>query len=179
MKTILITGGSEGLGREIARRLAQSNKVVILAPSQEKTQEAAQEIGCDYVVADVSDYGQVEAAVSSVIEKFGSVDVLINNAGLWIEGPLEENDPKRIADVVHVNTVGPMFLTRALLPHFKHNGKGVIINVISQAGLYGKALRSVYHASKWAVTGFTKSLQEELKGTGIDCSARRGIWLVS
>ncbi len=167
---MLISGGSEGLGRALAARFSKKYNVIILARNPARTEQAAKEIGCDFAVADVSDYGQLEQAVSKIIEKHGTIDCLINNAGIWIEGPLEKNDPERIKEVVDVNSTGTMLLTRAVLPHMKKAGKGKIINVISQAGLHGKAERSVYNASKWAITGFTRSLQAEFAGSGITVS---------
>lgn len=166
-KVILISGGSEGLGYAIAERFSKTHTVVILARNVQKTKKAAKELGCDFVIADVSDIGQVARAVSAVIKKHKKIDYLINNAGLWIEGPLEKNDPKRIKEVIDVNTTGTILLTRAVLSYMKAMRRGRIINVISQSGFYGKAERSVYNASKWAVTGFTKSLQMELAGSAI------------
>ena len=167
MKTILISGGSQGLGRALAERFVKKYNVVILARNPGKTEQAGQEIGCDFVVADVGNYEQVENAVTSVIKKFRTIEYVINNAGLWIQGPLDSNDPARIKEVIDTNTTGTIFLTRAVLPYMKEVKKGKIINIISQSGLYGKAERSVYHASKWAITGFTKSLQMELAGSDI------------
>ena len=167
MKIVLISGGSDGLGRAIAEKLSKDYGVVILAPDNEKTAQVAKEIGCDFIIADVSNYGQLEKAVSSIIEKHGVIDCLINSAGLWIQGPLETNDPEQIKRVIDVNSAGTIFLTRAVLPYMKLAKRGMIINVISQAGLNAKAERTVYNASKWAITGFTKSLAEELTGTGV------------
>lgn len=163
MKTILISGGSDGLGKAMAAQLAQNHKVIILAQDAEKLQKAAEELGCDYQVCDVRDNAQIEQAA----QKVGAIDCLINNAGLWIQGPLEENDPQYIQKVLEVNTLGTINLTRAVLPAMKQQGSGLIINVISQGGLHAKANHSVYAASKWAITGFTKALQAELSPAGI------------
>lgn len=166
-RIILISGGSDGLGKVAAEKLSKKYKVVILARDIQKAIRAAKQIGCDFVIADVTDYGQLNAAVSSVIKKYGRIDYLINNAGVWIEGPLETNDPEQIKRVFDVNTTGTVFLTRAVLPYMKKAKRGRIINVISQAGLAAKSDRSVYNASKWAITGFTKSLAAELIGSNI------------
>jgi NADP-dependent 3-hydroxy acid dehydrogenase YdfG len=115
------------------------------------------------VVADVANYVQVEKAVQDA----GEIDILINNAGLWIQDGLESNDPDAIQKIIDVNTVGTMYCVRAVLPAMKKRGSGRIINVISQAGLYAKAERAPYNASKWAITGFTKSMQQELKADKI------------
>lgn len=163
MKTILISGGSDGLGKAIAARLASNNKVIILPPTENKLKAAAEEIGCEYRVCDVRDY----AVVEKIVQEIGAIDCVINNAGLWIQGPLDKNDPQRIHEVLEVNTLGTINLTKAVIPGMKRQKSGLIINIISQAGLYAKAERSVYNASKWAITGFTKSIQPELAPFGI------------
>lgn len=167
MKTVLISGGSDGLGKALAKKLAAKYTVIILGNNTEKTKRVSKEIGCDFVLADVSNYSDVEAAVSKTVRKYSHIDYLVNNAGLWIEGPLERNDPKQIKKVIEVNTVGTIFLTHATLPYMKKKKRGRIINVISQAGLSAKAERVVYNTSKWAITGFTKSLALELMSHNI------------
>jgi 3-oxoacyl-[acyl-carrier protein] reductase len=166
-KVIVITGGSEGLGKLIAAKLTKNNKVIIVAPDSSKVVAAAKSLKCDYEVCDVTDLTQMEIAVASILKKHGRIDVLINNAGIWIEGPLEKNDPERIKKVLDVNTLGSIWFSRLVIPQMKKQKSGTIIYTISQAGLYGKAERSVYNASKWALTGFTRSLQMELGQFGI------------
>ncbi len=169
-KVIVITGGSDGLGKETAAQLGVHHTVVILSPNREKLAAAAKEIGCEYEVCDVADATQVAATFQSILLTHGRIDCLINNAGAWIEGELDENAPDTIAHVVGVNTLGPIYATRAVIPAMKQQGHGLIINVITQSGLYAKPKRSVYIASKWAITGFTKSIQSELAPYGIRVS---------
>ena len=161
-KVILISGGSDGLGKAAAQKFNEKYQVVILSSNPEKTETAAKEIGCDFVVADVTDYSQIEKAVEEVKGRYGRIDHLINNAGIWIEGKLEENEASDISKVLDVNTKGTIYLSKAVVPLMKEQGVGRIVNVISQAGLHVKGERSVYHASKWAITGFTDSLRMEL-----------------
>lgn len=163
MKTIIITGGSGGLGKAIAARLASNNKVIILSPNEDKLKAAAEELGCEYKVCDVRDYAEVE----KVTQEIGAVDCLINNAGLWVQGELDQNDPVRIHEVIEVNLLGVINMTKAVIPGMKQQKSGLIININSQAGLYAKAERTVYNATKWGVTGFTKSIQLELAPYGI------------
>jgi len=163
MKTILISGGSDGLGKTIAAHLSANNKVIILSPNEEKLRKAADEIGCNYKVCDVRDYTQVEKVVNEV----GTIDCLVNNAGLWIEGALDENDPDYARQVLEVNVLGVINMTKAVIPLMKKQKAGLIINVNSQAGFYAKAERGVYTATKWAITGFTKAMQPELAPFGI------------
>ena len=99
-------------------------------------------------------------SVKAIIEKVGKIDVLINCAGLWIQEELDTNDIDRIEAVVNVNLLGVMNYSKAVIPEMKKNGDGLIIN--SQAGINHKAERVVYNATKWGVTSFTKSLQDEL-----------------
>lgn len=166
-KIIVISGGSEGLGKEIARVLTGEHKVIILSSNKTKLAETAGEIGCEFKQCDVSDYQNCSTVIEKIIQKYKKIDCLINNAAIWIEGELDTNEPDRIAKVLNVNTTGLIFLTKAVVPFMKKEKKGLIINIISQAGLYGKRERSVYDASKWAVTGFTKSLQPELSKYGV------------
>lgn len=169
MKKVLITGGSDGLGKMLAKILVVSKKykVIILSRDEDKTKQVAKQLGCDYVIADVTDYSQVNSAVTAVVNKYGSVDCLINNAGVWIQGLLESNNPKEIEKVMQINSIGVINMTHAVLTSMKRNKSGRIINVISQAGLYGKSERSVYTASKFATTGFTKAMDLELAPFGI------------
>jgi NAD(P)-dependent dehydrogenase (short-subunit alcohol dehydrogenase family) len=163
MKHVLITGGSDGLGKVAAKQLlAASFAVTILSHNEEKTKAAAEELGCKYVVADVAKYDQVELAIKQA-EQTAPIDILINNAGIWIQDALEANDPARIKQVMEVNALGTMYCTRAVESAMKARKNGRIINVISGAGLHGKAERAAYGASKFAVRGFTECMQLELK----------------
>lgn len=162
-KVIVISGGTDGLGKALAKILSSTNKVIILSPTKEKLIAASQELNCNFEECDVTNYSSVQKATDNILQKHGQIDVLINCAGLWIEGPLESNDPEKIEAVLKVNSLGTIFLTHAFLPQFKKQKGGQIINIISMAGLTEKSDRSVYYASKWAVTGFTKCLRVELE----------------
>lgn len=166
-KVILISGGSDGLGKAIAEKLAPDNRVVILSHNVDKLREVARELNCDFVEGELTDYQSLQSAVNQIIEKHHALDVLINNAGIWIEGDLADNDPRKIKEIIDVNTTGTIFLTRAVLPGMRFRKTGQIINIISQDGLCAKKNRSVYHASKWAITGFTKCLLEDLEEDNI------------
>jgi|GEM_PF-276055 len=166
-KVILISGGSDGLGKAIAKKLAPNNRVIILSHNKEKLEATARELNCDFVEAELTDYDSLKSAVKQVIEKHQTIDVLINNAGIWMEGKLEDNEPSKIKELIDVNTTGTIFLTRAVLPEMRAKKSGQIINIVSQDGLCAKKDRSVYHASKWALTGFTKCLQEDLADENI------------
>ncbi|MBO5005073.1 MAG: SDR family oxidoreductase [Clostridia bacterium] len=166
-KTILITGGSDGLGKTLAEYLSKENNVIIIATNEEKLKKVATNNNCTYKICDVSDYKLVENTINEIIEQHNKIDVLINNAGLWIQEELDINDSDRIKSVIEVNLLGTINVSKAVIPNMKQNKDGIIININSQAGINHKAERTVYNASKWGVTGFTKSLQDELAKYGI------------
>ncbi len=167
MKTIVITGGSDGLGKTLTETLANENNVIILATDEEKMKLVAEENNCSYKICDVSNYGIVEKTISEIIDEYSKIDVLINNAGLWIQEELEENDSNRIKSVIEVNLLGVINASKAVISSMKKNKDGLIININSQAGINHKAERVVYNASKWGMTGFSKSLQDEVAKYGI------------
>ena len=169
-KIILISGGSDGLGLATAKALNKENTVIILSPEKSKCEEIKKYFDIDFVVADVTKESEVTKAVNNIIKKYGRIDTLINNAGIWIEGKLEDNEYERMKKVFDVNVLGAMNLTQKVVPHMKKVRIGRIVNVVSQAGLYPKAERSVYHASKYALRGFTDSLAIELAPFGIAVS---------
>lgn len=166
-KTIVITGGSDGLGKTLTETFSKENNVIIIATNEEKMNLVSKENNCSYKVCDVSNYEKVEKAISEIIEEYKKIDVLINNAGLWIQEELDTNDSDRIKSVIEVNLLGTINVSKAVIPSMKANKDGLIININSQAGINHKAERVVYNASKWGVTGFSKSLQDEVAKYGI------------
>lgn len=166
-KTIVITGGSDGLGKTLAESLVKENNVIILATNESKLKEVSKDNNCTYKVCDVSKYEKVEKCINEIKEEFNSIDVLINNAGLWIQEELDENDSDRINSVVDVNLLGVINCSKAVIPFMKQQKDGLIININSQAGINHKAERVVYNATKWGVTGFSKSLADEVAKYGI------------
>lgn len=166
-KTILITGGSDGLGKTLTEELSKENNVIILATNEDKLKVVAKENNCSYKVCDVSNYNCVEKTINEIIKDYNKIDVLINNAGLWIQEELDTNDYDRIKDVIGVNLLGTINVSKAVIPIMKINKDGLILNINSQAGINHKAERVVYNASKWGVTGFSKSLQDEVAKYGI------------
>lgn len=163
-KHVLITGGTDGIGKVTAHKLAKAGfAVTVLARDEEKAKAVAAEIGGSYAIADVTDYAQAEQAIAQAEEATGPIDILINNAGVWLSKPLVETEPELIRRTLEINTLGTIYLARIVAPQMQDRKSGRIINVISQAGLKVTPDRTIYHASKWAITGFTKSLQEELR----------------
>lgn len=167
MKNIVITGGSDGLGKTLATYLSKDNNIIILATNEDKLKEVASQNNCNYKICDVRNYSIVESTINNIVNEFGKIDVLINNAGLWIQEELDFNDSERIHSVVDVNLLGVINCSKAVIPFMKQNKDGLIININSQAGINHKAERVVYNATKWGVTGFCKSLQDEVAKYGI------------
>jgi 3-oxoacyl-[acyl-carrier protein] reductase len=161
MRTIVITGGSDGLGKALAAKLSSENKVIILARTEAALRKIALEIGCEYYVCDVRDARQVASTFNKIIEQHGKIDVLINSAGVIVNAELVDIPDETIENVITTNTLGTIYAAKAALIHMKQQKEGLILNVVSTAGLTAKATRSIYNASKWAITGFTKALQEE------------------
>ena len=161
-KVIVITGGSEGLGKALAKKLCLENKVVVLARNKEKLEEVCNAFGVECEVCDVSDSKQVECAVNNIYKRHKQIDILINCAGIMARGELVENDFDLIKKVIDINLTGLINMTRAVLPQMKERRDGMIININSQGGIAHYSERSLYHASKWGVTGFTKNIQDEV-----------------
>ena len=106
MKTILITGGSDGLGKTLTETFAKDNNVIILATNEDKMKLVAKENNCSYKVYDVSNYEIVKNSINEIIKEYKKIDILINNAGLWIQEKLDTNDSDRIKSVIEVNLLG-------------------------------------------------------------------------
>jgi NADP-dependent 3-hydroxy acid dehydrogenase YdfG len=162
-KVIIVTGGCQGLGKEIAKTLGEENSLIILSKDEAELRSVSCEIGCDNIPCDISDVSAVKSAVKFVTDKYGKIDALINNAGVWRGGELDDTGYEDIARLMLINSVGTMNMTKAVLPTMKKQKSGSIINIVSVDGLEGKDDRSVYGASKWAITGFTESLRKELE----------------
>ena len=166
-KTIIITGGSDGLGKAIAKRLNENNNVIIISNNKESLIKTSEEINCEYYVCNVTDYKQIDNTIKSIVEKYNKIDILINNAGVWLAGDLTETDYKRISNCIDVNTKGPIYMTKAVLPNMYDNKDGLIINVCSQASFDSDDFSTVYNASKWAMRGFNRSIQKDVSKKGV------------
>ena len=166
-RIIIITGGSDGLGKAIAKRLKENNKVIIISKDEESLVKTSEEINCDYYVCDVTDYKQVNNTINNIIEKYNKIDILINNAGVWLAGDLTETDYERISNCIDVNTKGPIYMTKAVLTSMYENKEGLIINVCSQASFDSDDFSTVYNASKWAMRGFNRSIQKDVSKKGV------------
>jgi NAD(P)-dependent dehydrogenase (short-subunit alcohol dehydrogenase family) len=163
-KTILITGASTGIGYATALMFQRQGwNVVATMRSPEKAEKLAALENVYCLRLDVTDPKSIEQAIVQALERFQSIDVLLNNAGYGLIGPFEACSLEQIERQFATNVFGLMAMTRALLPHFRERRSGIIMNVASIGGHMGFPLYSLYHSTKWAVEGFSESLQYELE----------------
>lgn len=162
MKKIIITGASDGLGKAIAQEL-RDEELILISRDGNKLKILSEELNCKYYVCDLTDYNQI----TDIISKVDNVDILINNAGVWLAGDLESNSFDQISNCIDVNTKAPIYMTKAVLPLMRQNNKGLIINVCSQSSFDNDDFSTVYNASKWAMRGFNRSIQRTLSKENI------------
>ncbi|MEM9777052.1 MAG: SDR family oxidoreductase [Chloroflexota bacterium] len=168
MKSIVITGSSTGIGRATAKYFAEKGwKVAATMRTPEKETELGTLENISVYQLDVTDQASIDAARDQIIADFGTVDVVLNNAGYGLIGPFEATTDEQIRYQYDVNVFGLMAVTRAFLPHFRANRSGMYLNVSSIGGLITFPMISLYHSTKWAVEGFSESLSFELAQLGI------------
>lgn len=171
-RRVLVTAGASGIGLAIATAMKDLGAHVFVTDLNSDAVDAAKASGFVAEVSDVSDEGQVRALMASVLDNFGGLDVLVNNAGIaGPTGPVELLDTAAWKTTFDVNIHGQFFCVKHALPMLRQSGDASIINMSSAAGRLGMAGRSPYSASKWAVIGFTKSLAIELGAEGIRVNA--------
>ena len=167
-KTILITGASSGIGRVTAQHFHAQGWNVIATMRNPEAQTAFQTGDRMLVTAlDVTDERTIQAAATAGIAAFGSIDVLLNNAGYGAYGPLEAFPMDRIKRQFDTNVIGLMAVTKAVLPHFRANRAGTIVNISSIGGQMTFPLGALYHGSKFAVEGLSEALHFELAAFGV------------
>jgi NAD(P)-dependent dehydrogenase (short-subunit alcohol dehydrogenase family) len=162
-KTVLITGASTGIGQAAAGVFAEKGWNVIATmrnPPTGKPGAAPENILT--LRLDVQDPAGIGQAIQAGIAHFGKIDALINNAGFGLSGLFESIPPEKAREQFDVNVFGVMEVTRAILPHFRGNGGGLILNISSRGGVVGLPLMSLYCASKFALEGFSEALAYEL-----------------
>jgi short-subunit dehydrogenase len=170
---ILITGASQGIGKALAEAAAQRGaKVLAAARSLELLQDLQKRLPADatleIVQADITHPEDRQRIVQAAHDRFGGLDILINNAGIGATGHFVEAGPDRLRQIFEVNFFGLTEITRACLPLLKQGDHPAIVNISSIAGRRGIPARSEYSASKFAVEGFSQALRPELAKDGID-----------
>ncbi|HZD79463.1 MAG TPA: SDR family oxidoreductase [Actinomycetota bacterium] len=173
----LVTGGGRGLGEAVCRTLARAGASVLVADLRKREADVvAQDINehegeAVSVPLDVGDAQQAEDAIRTATDRFGRLDVLVNNAGIDVTQPVDELEVADWDRVLQTNLRGPFLLSRLALRVMKEQGSGSIVNVVSTAAKRAWANASVYHASKWGLMGFTQGLHVEGREHGVKVTA--------
>jgi NAD(P)-dependent dehydrogenase (short-subunit alcohol dehydrogenase family) len=168
IKTILITGASSGFGKATAKLFHERGYNIIatmLNPAKEDELNKLKNVLITRL--DVRDTASIEAAIEVGIERFGSIDCVINNAGAGLFSVFETTPMEAVRDLFETNIFGMMQVTQSVLPHFKENGGGRFVNIASGSGIVPEPLMSIYGATKFAVEGFTEAVRYELETQNI------------
>lgn len=169
----MITGASSGIGRATALAFARQGASVVVAARREgplhEVATQSQNLGAQAlaVPTDVTDEAQVQELARRAIANFGRIDVWVNNAAVTMFAPFEEAPPDAFRRVIETNLFGYIYGTRAVLPYFREQGNGVLINISSIVGTVGQPYTSAYVSAKFAIRGFSECLRQELRGTDI------------
>lgn len=175
-KVILVTGASKGIGKAIAERLSPFHKLALFArtePALIELKENLETKGGEVlvIVGDVTQEDDVKRAVEETIGHYGTIDVLVNNAGIGLFNRVDQFSLEDFKHVMDINMTGAFLFTKYVSPTLIGNKSGQIINIASVAGLTGFKTGSAYAASKFALVGFTESVREDLKEFGIAVTA--------
>jgi NADP-dependent 3-hydroxy acid dehydrogenase YdfG len=166
-RVALVTGASRGVGAATAHALAAGGAMVGLLS------RAGDDLGIDGalgITCDVTDRAQVEAAVGQVVERFGSLDCVVANAGVGMYGPFLELAPEHLEAMIDINLKGTVYTAAATLPHLIAAGGGDFVSLASVAGLRAFPHEAVYNASKFGQVGFTRALDHEMREHGVRCT---------
>lgn len=167
-KVVFITGASSGIGKSIGEYLLAKGYTVYGTSRNPKNVQGSQ---FPLVALDVRNAESIKTAVAKVIAEAGTIDVLVNNAGVGITGPIEEIPADEIRNNFEVNLFGPIEVMKAVLPQMRTQKSGLIINITSIAGYMGLPYRGVYSASKGALELITEAIRMEVKGFGINITS--------
>jgi short-subunit dehydrogenase len=170
----IVTGASSGIGREIARQLAQQGaRLVLVARREDRLRELADEImaaggHAQWVAGDITNPAVRARAIDAVRSSHGGLDILVNNAGIGALGLFEDADPERVRRIMEVNFFALVEMTRLALPLLKQGNRPIVVNLGSILGHRGVPHNSEYSASKFAVHGFSEAVRAEWVRDGID-----------
>lgn len=168
MKTVLITGTSSGIGRAAVLKFQKEGWNVIATMRNPEKETAFNVLDNVLIVAlDVQKIETIENAIQTGIERFGQIDAIVNNAGHAVFGAFELTSEEQVSKIFDINVYGPMRMLRVILPYFRAQRSGVIINISSQGGRVTFPTCSIYHATKFALEGLTEALAYELIPFGI------------
>lgn len=166
-QTILVTGASTGIGRATAALFADRGWNVAATMRDPASSDLAEGPNLAVSALDVTDEASIATAVAGAIERFGSLDVVVNNAGYAGYGPIEATPMERIRRQFDTNVIGLLAVTKAVVPHLRARGSGTIVNISSPAGKIGFPLGTLYCGSKHAVEGMSEAMSYELAAAGI------------
>ena len=167
-QTVLITGSSSGIGRAAAELFQEQGwQVAAIMRSPSKAGDLEGRDGLLVFRLDVTDQDTIDQAIAAAIERFGSIDVVVNNAGYAAFGPFEAASEEQIQRQFDTNIYGVLRVIRTALPHLRKQRSGTLINISSIGGRVGIPLNTLYHATKFALEGFTESLHYELEPFGV------------
>jgi short-subunit dehydrogenase len=168
-KTILITGSSSGIGKETALYFSKKDwHVMATMRNPDKRKTGLEQVkGIDIYHLDVTDIQSIQQVIKEGVEKYEKIDVCVNNAGYPVFGPFEASTHLIVEKQFNTNVLGLMDVIREILPVFRKQGDGIIINVSSIAGKMTFPFYSIYNSTKWAVEGFSEAMQYELKPLNI------------
>ncbi|MCX6751386.1 MAG: SDR family NAD(P)-dependent oxidoreductase [Candidatus Nomurabacteria bacterium] len=171
-KIVVITGGTKGLGKAMAMVFLENEAKVIVCSRDDKRPDDL-EGNIFWVKADVTKEEELKNLAYFVVEKFGKIDIWINNAGIWLPHmPIEEIDwGKRAHDLIEVNLFGTVYGSKIALAQMRKQNSGLIINILSTSALNGLKNETAYCASKFAASGFTKALMKEVDRNNIKVNA--------
>ena len=178
-KVAFVTGGTRGIGYAIVKTFLENGAAVVLCGSKQATADKAvaslltenPDYPVEGIAPDLSDYASVEKAINTAAEKYGKIDIVVNNAGISASQSLYDYDPEDFDKLMTLNVNSCFYTARAAAPLMKQNGGGVILNTSSMVSIYGQPAGAAYPASKFAVNGLTKSLARELAKDNIRVNA--------
>ena len=167
-KVCILTGAGGGIGSAIAESLfARGFKLVLMGRKEEKLRKVANGRECLILPGDICDNNYIKEAVEKTVSAYGSIDILINNAGVAQSKPFAEISVDEYDLIMNTNARAPFFLCQTVLPHLEKSSSGTIINIASVTAHQGYALQSAYAASKHALLGFSKALSKEYYEKGV------------
>jgi NADP-dependent 3-hydroxy acid dehydrogenase YdfG len=169
-KIVLITGAASGIGRSTAEQFVQNGFITYATSRRLETLMPLQDIGCEILELDITLETSMQTAISAILERHGRIDVLVNNAGYGLNGPIEELEMDKLRHQFETNVFGLVRLTQMVLPTMRQHQSGRIINVGSIGGTFTAPGAGAYHASKWALESITDALRFEVQSFGIDVS---------
>lgn len=173
-KVALVTGASTGIGRAAALELVAAGFSVVGTSRKASTAKPVQ--GVSFIDLDVADDASVESAIASVMASHGRIDVLVNNAGVGSAGAAEESSVEQAQKLFDINVFGVMRITNAVLPIMRAQGSGRIVNLSSIVGIMPQPYMAVYSSTKYAIEGYSESLDHELREFGVRVAVVEPAW---